>query len=152
MNGEADFSLEIAGSEQTTREAASPAQVSATPNGSSAWTNLAEAETELQRRERLRSPSLTEEQREEIRTLGTDLKQVWEAPTTTDRDRKELLATLLEEVNIQVERGIALPGDGSDGPGKLAVGTGASGSAADSPRAVRCRGDPTGASRLYGAL
>ena len=65
---------------------------------------LAEAEAELQRRERLRSPSLTGEQREEMRTLGTDLKQVWEAPTTTDRDRKELLATLLEEVNIQVDR------------------------------------------------
>jgi hypothetical protein len=34
--------------------------------------------------------------------LGTDLKRVWEASTTTDRDRKELLQSLLEEVKIQV--------------------------------------------------
>jgi len=31
--------------------------------------------------------------------------RVWEAPTTTDRDRKELLRILLEEVNITVEHG-----------------------------------------------
>jgi hypothetical protein len=29
---------------------------------------------------------------------------VWSAPTTTDRDRKELLHTLLDEVNITVAR------------------------------------------------
>jgi predicted DNA-binding transcriptional regulator AlpA len=28
---------------------------------------------------------------------------VWDAPTTTDRDRKELLRSLLEEVNIRIE-------------------------------------------------
>ena len=32
-------------------------------------------------------------------------KDVWTAPTTTDRDRKELLRTLLEEVILSVERG-----------------------------------------------
>jgi len=36
--------------------------------------------------------------------LGTDLKQVWQAPTTTDRDRKELLHILIEEVNIRLEK------------------------------------------------
>jgi hypothetical protein len=30
------------------------------------------------------------------------LKRVWDAPTTTDRDRKELLRSLLEEVKINV--------------------------------------------------
>ena len=33
-----------------------------------------------------------------------DLRQVWTAPTTTDRDRKELLRTLLEEVIISVAK------------------------------------------------
>jgi len=44
------------------------------------------------------------EQRQQIHTLGADLKRVWEATTTTDRDRKELLSTLLEEVNISLQR------------------------------------------------
>jgi hypothetical protein len=35
---------------------------------------------------------------------GSDLQRVWAAPTTTDRDRKELLGTLLEDVTIAVER------------------------------------------------
>ncbi len=33
-----------------------------------------------------------------------DVRRVWSAPTTTDRDRKELLRTLLEEVTFVVER------------------------------------------------
>ena len=39
-----------------------------------------------------------------INILGSDLRLVWIAPTTTDRDRKELLRTLLEEVILKVER------------------------------------------------
>ena len=65
---------------------------------------LAAAEAELARRERQRPDRLTEEEWNRIRTLGADLRRVWEAPTTTDRDRKELLRTLLEEINIAVER------------------------------------------------
>ena len=36
--------------------------------------------------------------------LSTDLERVWSAPSTSDRDRKELLHTLLEEVIIAVDR------------------------------------------------
>jgi excisionase family DNA binding protein len=36
--------------------------------------------------------------------LGPDLTMVWHAATTTARDRKELLCTLLDEVIIKVER------------------------------------------------
>jgi len=36
--------------------------------------------------------------------LGGDLRKVWNAPTTTDRDRKELLRTLLEEVILNLKR------------------------------------------------
>jgi DNA invertase Pin-like site-specific DNA recombinase len=60
------------------------------------------AEAELARREQEQRLQLTEVQREQIRALGSDLKRVWDAPTTTDRDRKELLRGLLEEVKINV--------------------------------------------------
>jgi excisionase family DNA binding protein len=36
--------------------------------------------------------------------MGNDLDRVWQAPSTTGRDRKELLRTLLEEVIIDVDR------------------------------------------------
>jgi hypothetical protein len=36
--------------------------------------------------------------------MGADLGQVWQAPTTTDRDRKELLRTLLEEIVVDIDR------------------------------------------------
>jgi DNA invertase Pin-like site-specific DNA recombinase len=65
---------------------------------------LASAEAELRRREQQRPRTLTEEERQRIHTLGSDLRLVWTAPTTTDRDRKELLRTLLEEVMLKVER------------------------------------------------
>jgi hypothetical protein len=60
------------------------------------------AQAELARKEHEQRLQLTEEQRQQIRALGSDLKRVWDAPTTTDRDRKELLRHLLEEVKIQV--------------------------------------------------
>lgn len=60
------------------------------------------ADADLLRRQQECRIELTENQREQIRALGTDLKKVWEAPTTTDRDRKELLQGLLEEVKIDL--------------------------------------------------
>ena len=66
--------------------------------------NLTQAEAELLRREQQRPRTLTEEEHKRIKTLGSDLRFVWTAPTTTDRDRKELLRTLLEEVILKVER------------------------------------------------
>jgi hypothetical protein len=60
------------------------------------------AEAELARKEQEQRLQLTEPQREQIRALGKDLKKVWDASSTTDRDRKELLRSLLEEVKINV--------------------------------------------------
>ena len=60
------------------------------------------AEAELARKEQEQRLQLTDTQREQIRALGSDLKRVWDAPTTTARDRKELLRSLLEEVKINV--------------------------------------------------
>ncbi len=61
-------------------------------------------EAELARREQARPQALTAEQRAKIAALGTDLKRAWTLPTTTDRDRKELLHLLLDEVIVAVER------------------------------------------------
>jgi hypothetical protein len=68
---------------------------------------LADAQAGRARRERARSKTLTDDERTAILALAGDLEQVWSAPTTTDRDRKELLHTLLDEVNISVDRGRA---------------------------------------------
>jgi recombinase/helix-turn-helix protein/resolvase-like protein len=65
--------------------------------------DLAAAENELRQREQQQPRQLTPEETQRIRTLGVDLRQVWNAPTTMDRDRKELLRTLLEEVIIAIE-------------------------------------------------
>ncbi len=65
---------------------------------------LKESEAELARREHTRPLVLTPAERASLLALGKDLNTVWSAPTTTDRDRKELLRTLLEEVVMTVER------------------------------------------------
>ena len=65
---------------------------------------LKEAEKELDRRQRQIPERLTADQRTSIRNLSEDLKRVWQAQTTTHRDRKELLQLLLEEVNITLNR------------------------------------------------
>jgi hypothetical protein len=65
---------------------------------------LADAETELARRQAARPKTLTGAERAAILALGDDLGQVWDAPTTTDKDRKRLLRTLLDEVNITLRR------------------------------------------------
>ena len=66
--------------------------------------DLAAAEAELHRREQQQPTSMGPAQLQRLRTLGADLREVWNAATTTDRDRKELLRTLLEEVMLDVKR------------------------------------------------
>ena len=65
---------------------------------------LAAAEAELARKEAARPPGLGPEERKALLRMGADLDQVWQAPSTTDRDRKELLRALLEEVIVDVDR------------------------------------------------
>jgi DNA invertase Pin-like site-specific DNA recombinase len=65
---------------------------------------LQTAEAEMQRRERVRPRQLSAADRAGILALGADLDLVWSAASTTDRDRKELLRTLLEEVIVAVDR------------------------------------------------
>lgn len=65
---------------------------------------LEAAKIELTRRERARPIPLTPEERTRLLTLGPDLATVWHAPTTTRRDQKELLRTLIEDVTLSVDR------------------------------------------------
>ncbi|HEU4650288.1 MAG TPA: recombinase family protein, partial [Croceibacterium sp.] len=69
-----------------------------------ALTELAKTEAELALREQQRPRTLTEDERERLLALGADLGRVWSAPTTTDRDRKQLLRCLIEEVTIDADK------------------------------------------------
>ena len=66
--------------------------------------DLDQAQAELERKSQSRPRTLSPEDYQRICALGADLSRVWAAPTTTDRDKKELLRTLLEEVIIAVQR------------------------------------------------
>jgi len=65
---------------------------------------LHSAQLELTRRESQRPRELSTDERTAITALGIDLKTVWSAPSTTLRDKKELLRTLLQEVIVSVYR------------------------------------------------
>lgn len=62
------------------------------------------AKTDLARREGERPYVLTQRERERLLALGPDLIAVWNANTTTPRDKKELLRALIEEVIVRVDR------------------------------------------------
>lgn len=62
------------------------------------------AQAELERREQQRPRSLTPAERARVIALGNDLSLAWDAPSTSARDKKELLRSLLEEVSITVNR------------------------------------------------
>jgi len=72
------------------------------------WENrlrdLTAAELELRHRQQQRPSTIGPEQFQAIQRLGCDIGRVWAATTTTDRDRKELLRTLLEEVVLSLKR------------------------------------------------
>src|SRR4029077_17510046 len=65
---------------------------------------LVTAQMELERREKARRVGHSQAERDRLLALGPDLAAVWDAPTTTPRDRKELLRTLIEDVTIKVDR------------------------------------------------
>ena len=67
-------------------------------------TALEAAKVELARREQQRPRTLSDAERAHLLEAGPDLGGVWQAETTTSRDRKELLRTLIEEVIIKVDR------------------------------------------------
>src|ERR1700692_3338827 len=74
----------------------------------SEWENrlrsLASAEAELRRREQQQPDRLSPAHMQQLEVLGADIGKVWAATTTSDRDRKELLRALLEEVVLNLKR------------------------------------------------
>jgi DNA invertase Pin-like site-specific DNA recombinase len=72
------------------------------------WENclreLEKAKTELANREALRPRTLSADERCHLLALGIDLLKIWHTPTTSPRDKKELLRTVLEEVIITVDK------------------------------------------------
>jgi len=62
------------------------------------------AQAELELRERRRPRTLSDAERAKLLAFGSDLGRVWSAPTTTDRDRKQLLRALIDEVIIDANR------------------------------------------------
>ena len=65
---------------------------------------LETAKAELAQRERRRPRMLSADERSRLLALGSDLRQVWRTPTTTARDKKELLRALLEKVIVTVNK------------------------------------------------
>ena len=63
-----------------------------------------DADNNFERQKRNRPKMLNREQKALLCALGNDIKKVWQASTTTPRDKKELLQVLLQEVNITVDR------------------------------------------------
>jgi hypothetical protein len=59
------------------------------------------AEMKVRRREQQRPSTITPVQPQVIQRLGSDIRQVWRAPMTTDRDLKELLRTVLVVFQIR---------------------------------------------------
>jgi DNA invertase Pin-like site-specific DNA recombinase len=62
--------------------------------------HVQEVEQKLAERRRQRALSFGDAEREQIKRLAEDLPALWNAPTTTDKDRKQLLRAVLEKVQI----------------------------------------------------
>ena len=61
---------------------------------------LAQAKEDCEKQQRLDSAQLTQEQRAKILALAADFPRLWQAPTTSDRDRKRMARLLLEDVTL----------------------------------------------------
>lgn len=76
-----------------------------------AWEEALQAEARLKedydRFVRTGPQPLSAEQRARIRALADDIPSLWEAPTTTAADRKEVVRCLVERVVVQVRQGSA---------------------------------------------
>ncbi|HET9968601.1 MAG TPA: recombinase family protein [Streptosporangiaceae bacterium] len=62
-----------------------------------------DAEAELERRQAARPVRLSADERAGILAIATDLPALWDAPSTADRDRKELLHALLDDVVVTAD-------------------------------------------------
>jgi DNA invertase Pin-like site-specific DNA recombinase len=63
-------------------------------------TGLAQAEEEYSRMSKSQPSALTEEDRDRVHALASDLPRVWNDPRTPARDRKRMLRLLIEDVTL----------------------------------------------------
>jgi excisionase family DNA binding protein len=68
-----------------------------------ALTNLEHERGKLTQLDRARPTALTEQERDALVALARELPRLWAAESTTDRDRKELLRTLIGEVIVTAD-------------------------------------------------
>ncbi len=68
-----------------------------------------DAEAELDRREAARPVRLSADERAQIIAIATDLPALWAAPSTTERDRKEVLHALLGDIVITTDAAPTAP-------------------------------------------
>lgn len=68
---------------------------------------LAEIERQIAEHHNQQIPSLTPEERERVLELGLDLRSIWEAPTTTAQERKQLLRAVFDDVILKIDRSTA---------------------------------------------
>lgn len=64
--------------------------------------DVQELEQEYARFRHMHPPTLSDRQRELVRSLSDDLPRLWRAPTTTPSDRKRIVRLLLERVMVTV--------------------------------------------------
>ena len=83
------------------RTASSPG--SSKPTGKPRSPRRAQLEAEYQRFTEQTSPPASPAERAAIQALAADLPQVWDAPSTTRADRKELLRILIEDITVTVD-------------------------------------------------
>jgi DNA invertase Pin-like site-specific DNA recombinase len=62
---------------------------------------LAQAQEQCESQRRLDAVQLTKEQKAKILALATDFPRLWQASTTSDRDRKRMARLLLEDVTLR---------------------------------------------------
>jgi hypothetical protein len=67
---------------------------------------LAQAKEECASQRRLDSAELTQEQKTQILALAADFPRLWQASTTSDRDRKRMVRLFLEDVTLRREQEI----------------------------------------------
>lgn len=65
---------------------------------------VAEIEERLDRHRGRRPEPLTANEKERLSRLGADVRAIWNAPTTTSRDKKQLLRAVFDAVFVRVDR------------------------------------------------
>jgi hypothetical protein len=63
-------------------------------------TSLSQAEEEYSRMSKSQPSALTDEDRDRVHALASDLPRVWNDPRTPARDRKRMLRLLIEDVTL----------------------------------------------------